>query len=183
MTVNIWKSYMWTVDKDMNMKAIFAVMNTTQAVVKIRPKKNLGLYIIWIYDQYNDRENLVLDQLIIPKVIFFLFSSLIWLILYRYRKEKFCLGHSWELKVKLKSIMFPQGPPGECRGKLWLCSWSQFYQKKNRFLWSCVTFANKLGMLRGGFGCLKLVRDLPQIKWYGVQAFREYWTTSWTFNR
>ena len=30
----------------MNMKAIFAVMNTTQAVVKIRPKKDLGLYII-----------------------------------------------------------------------------------------------------------------------------------------
>ena len=142
----------------MNMKAIFAVMNTTQAVVKIRPKKNLGLYIIWIYDQYNDRENLVLDQLIIPKVIFFLFSSLIWLILYRYRKEKFCLGHSWELKVKLKSIMFPQGPPGECRGKLWLCSWSQFYQKKNRFLWSCVTFANKLGMLNH-----KL--DLQQVAW------------------
>ena len=122
----------------MNIKVIFAVMNITQAVVKIRPKKNLGLYIIWIYDQYNDRENL----------IFFLFSSLIWLILYRYRKEIFCLGHSWELKVKLKSIMFPQGPPGECRGKLWLCSWSQFHQKKNRFLWSCVTFAKKLGIFR-----------------------------------
>ena len=30
----------------MNMKAIFAVMNTTQAVVKIRPNKNLGLYVI-----------------------------------------------------------------------------------------------------------------------------------------
>ena len=30
----------------MNMKVIFAVMNTTQAVVKIRPKKDLGLYII-----------------------------------------------------------------------------------------------------------------------------------------
>ena len=71
MTVNIWKSYMWPEDKDMNMKAIFAVMNTTQAVVKIRPKKDLGLYIIWTYDQYNDLENLVLDQLIIPKVIFF----------------------------------------------------------------------------------------------------------------
>ena len=71
MTVNIWKSYIGTVDKDMNMKVIFAVMNTTQAVVKIRPKKDLGLYIIWTYDQYNDLENLVLDQLIIPKVIFF----------------------------------------------------------------------------------------------------------------
>ena len=71
MTVNIWKSYMWPEDKDMNMKAIFAVMNTTQAVVKIRPNKNLGLYVIWTYDQYNDQENLVLDQLIIPKLIFF----------------------------------------------------------------------------------------------------------------
>ena len=28
MTVNIWKSYMWTVDKEMNKEAIFAVMNT-----------------------------------------------------------------------------------------------------------------------------------------------------------
>ena len=28
----------------MNLKAIFALMNTTQAVVKIRPEKNLGLY-------------------------------------------------------------------------------------------------------------------------------------------
>ena len=31
----------------MNMKAIFAVMNTTQAVVKTRPEKNSGLYVIW----------------------------------------------------------------------------------------------------------------------------------------
>ena len=28
MAVNIWKSYIWTADKDVNMKAIFAVMNT-----------------------------------------------------------------------------------------------------------------------------------------------------------
>ena len=39
MTVNIWKSYIWTADKDINMKAIFTVMNTTWAVVKIRPEK------------------------------------------------------------------------------------------------------------------------------------------------
>ena len=37
--MNIWKSHIWTADKDANMKAIFAVMNTTWAVVKIRPKK------------------------------------------------------------------------------------------------------------------------------------------------
>ena len=30
--------------KEMNLKAIFALMNTTQAVVKIRPEKNSGLY-------------------------------------------------------------------------------------------------------------------------------------------
>ena len=29
MAVNIWKSYIWTADKDVSMKAIFAVMNTT----------------------------------------------------------------------------------------------------------------------------------------------------------
>ena len=28
MAVNIWKSYIWTADNDVNMKAIFAVMNT-----------------------------------------------------------------------------------------------------------------------------------------------------------
>ena len=48
--MNIWKSYIWTADKDVNMKAIFAVMNTTWAVVKIRPEKNSGLYGIWTHD-------------------------------------------------------------------------------------------------------------------------------------
>ena len=33
---------MWTVDKEMNMEAIFTVINTTWAVVEIRPKKNSG---------------------------------------------------------------------------------------------------------------------------------------------
>ena len=32
------------------MKAIYAVMNTSGAVVKIRPEKNSGLYGIWTYD-------------------------------------------------------------------------------------------------------------------------------------
>ena len=51
------------------------------------------------YNSYNvNSENLVLDQVIIPKLTFSLFSLLIWLILYWYCKEKFCLGHSWELK-------------------------------------------------------------------------------------
>ena len=51
--MNTWKSYMWTADEDVNMKAIFAVMNTTRAVVKIRPEKNSGLYGIWIHDLCN----------------------------------------------------------------------------------------------------------------------------------
>ena len=34
----------------MNVEAIFAVMNTTWAVVKIRPEKNSGLYKIWTHD-------------------------------------------------------------------------------------------------------------------------------------
>ena len=34
----------------MNMKAIYAVMNTSEAVVKIRPEKNSGLYGIWTHD-------------------------------------------------------------------------------------------------------------------------------------
>ena len=32
------------------MEAIFAVMNTTQAVVKRRPEKISGLYGIWTHD-------------------------------------------------------------------------------------------------------------------------------------
>ena len=51
------------------------------------------------YSSYNvSSENLVLDQVIIPKLTFSLVSLLICLILYWYCKEKFCLGHSWELK-------------------------------------------------------------------------------------
>ena len=34
----------------MNVEAIFAVINTTWAVVKIRPEKNSGLYKIWTHD-------------------------------------------------------------------------------------------------------------------------------------
>ena len=34
----------------MNVEAIFAVMNTTWAVVKIRPEINSGLYKIWTHD-------------------------------------------------------------------------------------------------------------------------------------
>ena len=61
------------------------------------------------YDSYNaGSENLllVLDQVIIPNWYFYLVSSLIWLILYWYCKEKFCLGHSWELKGKLIYFSF-----------------------------------------------------------------------------
>ena len=43
-------------------------------------------------------ENLLSDQLIIPNWYFSLFLSLVCLILYGYFEEKFCLGHSWELK-------------------------------------------------------------------------------------
>ena len=50
LTVNIWKSDVWAADKDVNMKAIFALMNTTWVVVKIRPEKNSGLYGIWTHD-------------------------------------------------------------------------------------------------------------------------------------
>ena len=41
--MNIWKSYIWTTDRDVNMKVIFAVMSTTWAVVNINPEKNSGL--------------------------------------------------------------------------------------------------------------------------------------------
>ena len=41
---------MSTAVKEINLKAIFALMNTNQAVVKIRPEKNSGLYGIWTHD-------------------------------------------------------------------------------------------------------------------------------------
>ena len=34
----------------MNMKAIFALMKNAEAAVKIRTKKNSGLYRIWTHD-------------------------------------------------------------------------------------------------------------------------------------
>ena len=51
--MNIWKSCMWTADKNVNMKAIFAVMKTTWALVKIRPEINSGLYRIWTHDLWD----------------------------------------------------------------------------------------------------------------------------------
>ena len=52
-----------------------------------------------LYNSYDSRsEKLLLDQLKIPNWYFSLFSSLACSILYRYCKEKFFLGHSWELK-------------------------------------------------------------------------------------
>ena len=43
MAVNIRKSYMCTAVKETNIKAILAVMNTTELVVEIRPEKKFGL--------------------------------------------------------------------------------------------------------------------------------------------
>ena len=67
----------------------------------LTPRSNLYFSLL-TYLTYNfyyvSSENFVSNQLTIPKLIFSLFSSLIWLILYWYCKEKFCLGHSWELK-------------------------------------------------------------------------------------
>ena len=45
---------MWTADNEVNIKTIFAVINTTWAVVKIgREKKKSGLYGIWTHDLYD----------------------------------------------------------------------------------------------------------------------------------
>ena len=145
MTVNVWKSYMWTVDKDVNMTGIFTVMNS-RAVMKIRPEK------IQVCTWFEPMTNIMTKRIIsigstnYPQIDIFLCSYYLsgW-----YCREKFCLGHLWELKGKLKSIMFPQGPPGKYRGKLCSCLRGQFHQKKKIFLQSCVTFANKLGILRG----------------------------------
>ena len=56
----------------------------------LTPRSNLKFSIQLVH--------LVLDRPIILNWYFSLFSSLSWLILYWYCKEKFCLGHSRELK-------------------------------------------------------------------------------------
>ena len=57
------------------------------------------------YNSYNvSTENLVLDQLS-QNWHFSLFSSLIWLILYWYCKEKFCLGHSGVKGSRLPRVL------------------------------------------------------------------------------
>ena len=50
LTVKIWKSYIWTADKDVNAKAILAVV-----------KKHSGLYRVWTHDLY--RCNVLLTEL------------------------------------------------------------------------------------------------------------------------
>ena len=59
-----------------------------------------GMRLIQLYNSYNvSLDNLVMDQLIIPKLIFsFVLIACLIDKLYWYCKEKFCLGHSWELK-------------------------------------------------------------------------------------
>ena len=65
MTVNIWKSCMWTADKEINMKAIFAVMNSSWAVLKIRPENtansafgfSLAMMYLKIQIQWSTEEN------------------------------------------------------------------------------------------------------------------------------
>ena len=44
------KTYRWTADKDVNTKAILALMITTWSEVKISPEKNSGLCGIWTHD-------------------------------------------------------------------------------------------------------------------------------------
>ena len=61
-----------------------------------------------LYSFYDvSSENSVLDQLMIPWFpdwYFSLFSSLVCLILYRYCKEKFCLGHSGGWRFILECV-------------------------------------------------------------------------------
>ena len=79
MTVNISKSYMWNADKNVNMNAIFAVMNATWAVVKIRPENNSGLCRIRTHDfcdtgavlyQLSKQANRELDVILVPYTSF-----------------------------------------------------------------------------------------------------------------
>ena len=44
MAVNMWKSYVCTAFEETNIESILAVMNTTELVVEMRPKKNSGPY-------------------------------------------------------------------------------------------------------------------------------------------
>ena len=72
-------------------------------------------------------ENLVLDQTIIPKLIFFIFSLLVCLILHWHSREKICLGHCWELKKKTNKVYYDVTITGNCANEkqsvpTWLAS-------------------------------------------------------------
>ena len=48
----IWKSCVETTDLEINMEEVFAAVNTTYAVVKIKPEK-FSSYGIWIHELCN----------------------------------------------------------------------------------------------------------------------------------
>ena len=67
------------------MKFVLSKVPIYFAVNPLTPRSNLSFSLLSPHNSYNvSSENLVLDQLIIPKLIFSLFSSLIWLIFYWY---------------------------------------------------------------------------------------------------
>ena len=53
MAVNIRKSYVCTAVEVTNTESILAVMNTTELIIEIRPKKNSGPFGIWTLDLYD----------------------------------------------------------------------------------------------------------------------------------
>ena len=60
-------------DWEVNMEAIFTVMNTTWAVVKIRADKNSGLYGIWSHDPCDTSEPVSQNPKYFSDVIFTIF--------------------------------------------------------------------------------------------------------------
>ena len=55
--VNVWKPYMWTVVEETNIEAIHTVMNTTQEVVKIRPKNFFRPYFHYYWSRVHNCED------------------------------------------------------------------------------------------------------------------------------
>ena len=74
--MSLWISNFLNISAFVNMKVIFVVINTTWAVVKIRPEKNSGLYEIWTHDLCNT-------------AAVFHSASLWWWVKILYRPEKF----------------------------------------------------------------------------------------------
>ena len=114
----------WTADSDVNLKAVFAVTNTTWAVVKIRPERNSGLCRIWTHDLCNTSALVWQRPEFFSRPYFHYCSRKV-----HYYKDCFCIHLPWSGRLNR---------PGVCATLLLLpmilCSWNHLF--KNNDSWA-----------------------------------------------